>query len=383
MLIQQGGPLNLNDLVEDHIPLNIVRAPVFVNTSGDTIKMRIIDLATHYSALPDDPILPVNDSTTYQMMYHYLNNHRLSREPGHCFLYSNLGISFLGVVVTHTLGGIIDSLIIQKISNPLNMPDTRITLNTEQENRRATGYDANGDSVGYFKNSWPAFYAAGGLYTTMKDFTKYLEFNMGLSNAGMQNVLDSAHKIRRVTNDTCFEPDAKRQSRSCMADADSECSERFFFYYTWKNGGVPGFTSFIGFADDSVSDLKTGIVMISNQSIPCDKMAVEILRYLNEGNTSSIIQTSRNIPESIKLYQNYPNPFNPGTNINYDLPDNNYVSLKVFDALGKEVATLVNEKQSAGSYSVDFNGEGFPSGVYFCKLSAGENSVIKRMVLIK
>ena len=68
---------------------------------------------------------------------------------------------------------------------------------------------------------------------------------------------------------------------------------------------------------------------------------------------------------------------------NYDLPDNNYVSLKVFDALGKEVATLVNEKQNAGSYSVDFNGEGFPSGVYFCKLSAGENSVIKRMVLIK
>ncbi|MBK6539666.1 MAG: T9SS type A sorting domain-containing protein [Ignavibacteria bacterium] len=130
-------------------------------------------------------------------------------------------------------------------------------------------------------------------------------------------------------------------------------------------------------------DLKTGIVMIANQSIPCDKMAVEILRYLNEGNTSNIIQTSANIPESIKLYQNYPNPFNPGTNINYDLPDNNYVSLKVFDALGKEVATLVNEKQNAGSYSVDFNGEGFPSGVYFCKLSAGEYSEIKRMVLIK
>lgn len=383
MLIQQGGPLNLNDLVEDHIPLNIVRAPVFVNTSGDTIKMRIIDLATHYSALPDDPILPVNDSTSYQMMYHYLNNHRLSREPGHCFLYSNLGISFLGVVVSHTLGGIIDSLLIQKICNPLNMPDTRITLNTEQENRRATGYDANGDSVGYFKNSWPAFYAAGGLYTTIKDFTKYLEFNMGLSNAGMQNVLDSAHKIRRVTNDTCFEPEAKGrvglvwQMQILNAQKDSS------FYYTWKNGGVPGFTSFIGFADDSVSDLKTGIVMIANQSIPCDKLAVEILRYLNEGNTSNIVQTSRNIPENFKLYQNYPNPFNPGTIINYELPNNNYVSLKVFDALGKEVATLVNEKQSAGSYSVDFNGEGFPSGVYFCKLSAGDYSVIKRMVLIK
>ncbi|MBK6539650.1 MAG: serine hydrolase [Ignavibacteria bacterium] len=87
MLIQQGGPLNLNDPVEDHIPLNIVRAPVFVNTSGDTIKMRIIDLATHYSAPPDDPILPVNDSTTYQMMYHYLNNHRLSRERTLFFVF--------------------------------------------------------------------------------------------------------------------------------------------------------------------------------------------------------------------------------------------------------------------------------------------------------
>ncbi|MBK6539651.1 MAG: hypothetical protein IPG09_18500 [Ignavibacteria bacterium] len=59
------------------------------------------------------------------------------------------------------------------------MPDTRITLNTEQENRRATGYDANGDSVGYFKNSWPAFYATGGLYPTIKDFTKYLGIQDG------------------------------------------------------------------------------------------------------------------------------------------------------------------------------------------------------------
>ncbi|MBK6877111.1 MAG: serine hydrolase [Ignavibacteria bacterium] len=84
-----------------------------------------------------------------------------------------------GVVLTHTLGNIIDSLFIQRISNPLQMPDTRITLNQAQLNRRATGYAVNGDSVGYFKNSWPAFYAAGGLYTTLSDFMRYLEFNMG------------------------------------------------------------------------------------------------------------------------------------------------------------------------------------------------------------
>ncbi|HMS64868.1 MAG TPA: serine hydrolase [Ignavibacteria bacterium] len=389
MLIQQGGPLNLNDFVEDHIPLNIVRAPVFVTTSGDTIKMRILDLATHFSALPDDPITPVNDSTSYQMMYHYLNNHRLSREPGHCFLYSNLGISFLGVVVTHTLGSIIDSLIIEKICDPLNMPDTRITLNSEQENRRATGYAVNGDSVGYFKDSWPAFYAAGGLYTTIKDFTKYLEFNMGLSNAGMQNVLDSAHKIRRVSNDTCFEPNATGRVGLVWQMQILDAQKNPGFYYTWKNGGVPGFTSFIGFADDSTKDLKTGIVMISNQSTPCDRMAVEILRYLNEDNSTGIIQTSQNIPGSSSLYQNYPNPFNPRTVINYQLTASrsetvsSLVNLKVYDVSGKIVATLVNEKQNAGSYAVEFNGEGFPSGIYFYKLETTDFVETKRMVLLK
>jgi len=281
MLIQQDGPLNLNDLVEDHIPLSTVRAPVYVSPTGDTIKMKILDLATHYSALPDDPIQPIHDSTTYQMMYSYLNNHRLFRPPGECFLYSNLGVSFLGVVVTHTLGNIIDTLLIQKISNPLGMPGTRISLNAEQEYRRATGYNTNGDSVGYFKNSWPAFYAAGGLYTTIKDFMKYLEFNMGLSNIGMQNVLDSAHKIRRVTNDTCANPQSTGRVGLAWQMGILNPQIDPDFYYTWKDGGVPGFVSFICFADNDSKNLKTGVVMIVNQSTACDKLAIDILRYLN------------------------------------------------------------------------------------------------------
>jgi flagellar hook assembly protein FlgD len=78
------------------------------------------------------------------------------------------------------------------------------------------------------------------------------------------------------------------------------------------------------------------------------------------------------------------------TVINYQLPAsrqggtiNNVVNLKVYAALGKEVATLVNEKQNAGSYSVEFNGEGLPSGVYYYKLEAGDFVETKRMVLLK
>lgn len=388
MLIQQGGPLNLNDLVEDHIPLNTVRAPFYVSPSGDTVKMTVLDLATHFSALPDDPIQPVNDSTTYQMMYHYLNNHRLSRAPGECFLYSNLGVSLLGVVLTHTLGNIIDTLFIQKISNPLGMPDTRITLNAEQESRRATGYNANGDSAGYFKNSWPAFYAAGGLYTTLKDFMKYLEFNMGLSNAGMQNVLDSAHKIRRVSNDTCAFPQSTGRVGLVWQMGILNPAVNPDFYYTWKNGGVPGFISFICFADDESKNLKTGVVMMVNQSINCDKFAVDILKYLNSDTTSNINPVSQNIPENFYLYQNYPNPFNPVTKIRFDISqiyngESRNLKLVIYDALGKCVSELINENLNAGSYEIEFSGEGFPSGIYYYKLEYGNNVSVKRMVLLK
>ncbi|MBK8549988.1 MAG: serine hydrolase [Ignavibacteria bacterium] len=385
MLIQQGGPLNVNDLVEDHLPLNIVKAPVYVNPGGDTVRMIILDLATHYAALPDDPITPVNDTTTYQMMYSYLNNHTLSRTPGQCYLYSNLGVSLLGVVVTNTLGNIIDSLFIQKICDPLGMPDTRITLTPEQMSRRAQGYKFGTTEGPFHKSSWPAFYAAGGLYTTVLDFLKYLKFQMGLSGLGMQSVLDSAQRIRRVTNDTCLNPNATGriglvwQMNILNEQIDST------FYFTWKDGGTEAFSSYICFANDSSKDLKTGVVVLSNHLTPaCDKLGVQILRYLNSDTTTvGIDPVSQNIPENFKLFQNYPNPFNPNTVIRYSLSENRFTTLKVFDALGKEVAVLVNENLNAGTYEVDFSGANLPSGIYFYKLISGDFTETKKMFLIK
>ncbi|MBK6506884.1 MAG: serine hydrolase [Ignavibacteria bacterium] len=383
MLIQNGGPLRLNDLVEDHLPLNTVRAPYYVTPGNDTVKMTILDLATHYSALPDDPIQPVNDSTTYQMMYNYLNNHRLSREPGRCFLYSNLGVSLLGVVLTHTLGNIIDSLFIQRISNPLQMPDTRITLNQAQLNRRATGYAVNGDSVGYFKNSWPAFYAAGGLYTTLSDFMRYLEFNMGLNNHGMQNVLDSAHKIRRVNNDTCREENSKARVGLVWQMGILDAQVDSTFYYTWKDGGVPGFVSFICFADNEKEDLQTGVVMITNQSIPCGKMANEILRYINLENSTGINQVSSEVPQDFKVHQNYPNPFNPSTKIRFEIPQSSQVKLNIYDNSGKLLESLINQNLSEGIYEVQWNATDFASGIYFYQFEAGSFMRSGKMILVK
>ncbi len=88
-------------------------------------------------------------------------------------------------------------------------------------------------------------------------------------------------------------------------------------------------------------------------------------------------------PVSFKLSQNYPNPFNPVTKIAYALPKSGLVTLKVYDILGKEVATLVNEVKNTGSYSVDFSASGITSGVYFYKLESNGFSDIKKMMLIK
>jgi predicted outer membrane repeat protein len=83
------------------------------------------------------------------------------------------------------------------------------------------------------------------------------------------------------------------------------------------------------------------------------------------------------------LEQNYPNPFNPVTMIDYQLPTNSLVTLKVFDAVGREVTTLVNEMKEAGTYSVQFNGSSFSSGVYFYTLRAGSFSAVKKLILMK
>jgi 3',5'-cyclic AMP phosphodiesterase CpdA len=84
-----------------------------------------------------------------------------------------------------------------------------------------------------------------------------------------------------------------------------------------------------------------------------------------------------------KLSQNYPNPFNPSTAIRYDLPKAGFVKLTVFDALGREVESLVNEKQSAGTYEVTFSGMNYPSGVYFYRLQSGDYTDTKRLLLLK
>ncbi len=112
----------------------------------------------------------------------------------------------------------------------------------------------------------------------------------------------------------------------------------------------------------------------------------------------SVSDSSNLLPTRFTLYQNYPNPFNPSTKIKYEIPDQvrndiRLVTLKVYDVLGNEVATLVNEEKQPGTYEVEFSAKGgsasggnaysLPSGIYFYQLKAGNYVETKKMVLIK
>lgn len=138
-----------------------------------------------------------------------------------------------------------------------------------------------------------------------------------------------------------------------------------------------------------------------------DKLRTKIFVY--EGNKNveitnaenNIVETDGNnvnlknesiegIPAEFSLLQNYPNPFNPSTLINYELPSSGFVSLKVYDITGKEVAVLVNEILEPGRYSAKFNGSGLASGLYFYRIavhsdknSSGDFAFVRKMVLVK
>ncbi len=95
------------------------------------------------------------------------------------------------------------------------------------------------------------------------------------------------------------------------------------------------------------------------------------------------IQQISTIVKEFSLSQNYPNPFNPNTKIDFSIPKSDYVSLKIFDMLGREVSSLVNGQLAAGVYQVDFNSANLSSGLYFYSIRSGDYSKVKKMVLNK
>ena len=129
-------------------------------------------------------------------------------------------------------------------------------------------------------------------------------------------------------------------------------------------------------------------------------MIAQVINVLGYSDPSADVEIEENYLDTYELSQNYPNPFNPSTKIKYQIPEISVVTIKVYDVLGKEIATLVDEEKPAGSYDVEFSATGgslpagrhgasggnawnLPSGIYFYQLKAGNFVESKKMILLK
>jgi hypothetical protein len=95
------------------------------------------------------------------------------------------------------------------------------------------------------------------------------------------------------------------------------------------------------------------------------------------------VESDESTPDNFVLEQNFPNPFNPSTRISYSIAENSFITLKVYDILGNEIATLVNEEKPAGKYDAEFDANNFSSGIYFYRMTAGKLIETKKMILLK
>ena len=150
-------------------------------------------------------------------------------------------------------------------------------------------------------------------------------------------------------------------------------------------------------SSEKVIDIKNAVYPIKiraekNGLIIKDAVTGKVLGSVEDGKELVItdqavskitVSGGESIPTEFSLNQNYPNPFNPNTKISYSLPEASDVTLKIFNSLGEEVATLVNQKQDAGRYELNFNSTGLASGMYLYKIQAGSFAQTKKMILMK
>ncbi len=378
------------DLIKSYLP-DSLHMPVWVN-GIDTTKINLLELVTHFSGLIDEPP-GTSYPYTLDRMYRYLDTCHLISKPDSLWNYSNIGFATLATGLTRHAGrDSIEQLYQQWITDSLGMPDTKITRTLSMITRSAKGYVKNNSNIWIaadsLKSTWPAFNGAGAIRSTIKDMTRYLEFQMKLLNSSMNPLLDTMHRhIKRIN------PGQSTQKWQGMAWASNRLD--FQLNNPWvqfKDGGTPGFNSYITFYTDSLTGIKGGVVILSNSGNTAnfnnpayiEALSYDILKYLHTSyNSIGITPIGSQIPASYSLMQNYPNPFNPVTNISFNIPVSAMTKLTVYNTAGKEISQLVNGELKAGVYRVSYDAGSLPSGAYFYKLESGRFKETKKMILVK
>jgi D-alanyl-D-alanine-carboxypeptidase/D-alanyl-D-alanine-endopeptidase len=274
--------LELEDPVENFLPSS-VNVPSFNGT-----KITLLDLATHTSGLPSIPtnFNPEDESNPYadytaELLYEFLSDYSLEREPGTEYQYSNVGMALLGHVLELETGIDYETLVTDRICNSLGLDDTRISLSAEQEQRLAPGYFSEFDPwIQDYKHElvphwdFDVFAPAGALRSTVLDLLVYVSANLGLTETDLSSAIELTHTVRRETT--------LQSMKICLGWHTLDYEEAEIIMH---HGATYGFHSNVLF----IKEEAVGVVLLSNtyayESNSIDDAGLEILQILREYQT--------------------------------------------------------------------------------------------------
>lgn len=250
---------------------------------GDSITMpkwkdreiTLVDLTTHSSGLPSIPSNfkpkdvgdPYVDYTLAQMA-EYLGKHRLLREPGKRYDYSNLAVGLLGHALARKNGTSYEEMVVERICKPLGMNDTRITLDDSLRSRWVQGHDFDGNPTGPW--NLPTLAGAGALRSTVEDMLNFLAANMGLTKTPFDKAIADSHVVRFKL------PGEGGVALGWHVQGDG---------VVWHNGGTGGYHSFAAFDPAK----RAGVVVLANTSVSAvDALGQRLLKLLVTGNAAPL-----------------------------------------------------------------------------------------------
>jgi D-alanyl-D-alanine carboxypeptidase len=285
--------------------------------------------------------------------------------PGTGYQYSNTNYLLAGMVIRAATGNSISHNLRQLILNPTNLTDTYFPLEESVPDTIAHGW-GNGIEIKYPRTaSTSSAWTSGAMYSTAENMVRFYKdlFDLQIINqSSLNQMLTFPQQPIGIYG---------------LGIALGLFSGRTKFCHS---GGIPGYISFAGIDTNA----KFIISILINQT-PSDP--IYVINSLDKVILDHIITDINNpgisLPEEHSLSQNYPNPFNPSTSIKYKVGSIEYVTLNIYDVLGREAAVLVNEVKKPGEYKVEWNASHLVSGVYYYRLTAGSFSDTKKFVLMK
>lgn len=386
MQLYEQGYFQLEDSINAYLPFP-VRTPAHPEVPI-TFKM----LLTHTNSIqdnwdvldqivgPGDPTMPLgtflSEYLTPGGQYYSQNLNFFTQTPGTYCYYSNIGAALAGYLVEVLSGIPLDEYCRDSIFIPLNMSHTAWflrDLDTTLVTRPYGYYFGTHNDYGLY--GFPD-YPDGLLKTTLPSFAKFLLMNMRAGELGGVRILDTAtiHLMRTVYSIAPPSPGGYIYQFGLIW-----LKPLYWLYDLWGHtGGGYGATAAMFLRESD----NTGIILLTNLDYGNQNFEIVVDRLFSEI-TVGVQEEYIEIPESFILTQNFPNPFNPSTKIKYLIPQSSNVVIKVFDILGKEIETLVNEEKHSGTYEVTWYAGNLPSGVYFYQIKAGSFVETKKMILLR